>query len=162
MTVADTSRAAYRKQDLTAGQRRVLGAFRDGASLTRHEIAHRQDMPLQTVCGRVHELLHAGALRELPAVAGKHPLVLNSAQRDLAVKPAVEPITPPQAVDSLPTSAANEACASAPADGVVYGQTLPGASGPRGILVRDMVVLSKAERGAAAKKYAVANRAARR
>lgn len=79
MTVRDTSLAAYDQVNITAGQRRVLEAFGKGDKLTRDDIAARTGMKLQTVCGRVHELLHdftPAKLVELPAVNGKHPLTL--------------------------------------------------------------------------------------
>lgn len=82
MSVRDTSLAAYRSLDLNVGHRKVLAAFEHGPGtleLTRQDIADRTGMKLQTVCGRVNELLHEFSppkLEELPARNGKHPLRL--------------------------------------------------------------------------------------
>lgn len=76
--IRDTSLAAFDRINLTAGQQRVLTWCRSHAaeSWTRQDIADGSGMKLQTVCGRVHELLESGLLAELPAVNGKHPLRL--------------------------------------------------------------------------------------
>lgn len=80
--IRDTSLAAYDRVDLSDGQRKVLQAFELGPGLlelTRQDIADRTGMKLQTVCGRVNELLHdftPPKLEELPARHGKHPLRL--------------------------------------------------------------------------------------
>lgn len=83
MNLADTSREAFAKVDLTAGQQHVLDWFHvqpTGLSATRQQIADGTGMLLQTVCGRVHELLDAGEIEELPAVDGAHPLRLNASR----------------------------------------------------------------------------------
>lgn len=84
MTVRDTSLVAFDCLDLTAGQRRVLnwlGAQPPGAKFTRQEIADQSRIPLQSVCGRVNELLHDyqdPPLEELPAKDGAHPIRLKN------------------------------------------------------------------------------------
>lgn len=69
MPVADTSLDAYRShsvRDLSAGQARVMACIRPGLDFTRAEIAHASGMALQSVCGRVNELVSAGRLEDAP------------------------------------------------------------------------------------------------
>lgn len=91
--LSDTSLAAFRQVDLTGGQRRVLALFHAkpwGFAATRQEIADQTNMLLQSACGRVHELLEAGILEELPARNGAHPVRLTQANttRGLPAKTA--------------------------------------------------------------------------
>ena len=87
MTVRDTSLEAFKRLDLTAGQRRVLNWLAEqpaGATFTRQEIADQSRIPIQSVCGRVHELLHDfqdPPLEELPARDGAHPVRLKIARQ---------------------------------------------------------------------------------
>ena len=53
-------------RDLSAGQRRVMDVIRPGLDFTRAEIAHAAGVPLQSVCGRVNELVTAGRLENGP------------------------------------------------------------------------------------------------
>lgn len=77
--MADTSIAALAHVDRTAGQRRVLAVFEKWTNITRHEIAEKSGLPLQSVCGRVNELLKSGALFELEQTRdGRHLLKLNN------------------------------------------------------------------------------------
>lgn len=83
--LADTSRAALERVDRTAGQNRVLAVFEKWTNITRHEIAAKSGLPLQSVCGRVNELLKAGALTELDATRdGRHLLKINERRVDSA------------------------------------------------------------------------------
>lgn len=91
---SDTSRAAFAKVDITAAQRRVLDYFytqAPGHAATRHDIRDAIKMNLETVCGRVHELLEAGRLESLPAENGRHPLRLKQSMPSATVlcKPQV-------------------------------------------------------------------------
>lgn len=85
----DTSRMAFAEQResgrLSNGQARVLAFLtaRPGQSFTRAEIARDSRMPLQTVCGRVNELVHLKRMlvedsRRECTVSGKsaHPVRL--------------------------------------------------------------------------------------
>lgn len=84
--LADTSRAAFRAVDVTAGQARVLAVFAKWTNITRHEIADKSGLPLQSVCGRVNELLKSGALIELDATReGRHLLQLNEKRGGISV-----------------------------------------------------------------------------
>jgi hypothetical protein len=67
--MSDTSLDAYRSHSvraLSAGQRRVMDVIRPGVDFTRAEIAHAAGVPLQSVCGRVNELVTAGRLENGP------------------------------------------------------------------------------------------------
>jgi hypothetical protein len=67
--MSDTSLDAYRAHTvraLSAGQRRVMDVIRPGVDFTRAEIAHASGMPLQSICGRVNELVTAGRLENGP------------------------------------------------------------------------------------------------
>ena len=69
--VADTSIDAYRAhtvRDLSEGQRLVMAVvrFTRGVDFTRAEISATSGMPLQSVCGRVNELVTAGRLEHGP------------------------------------------------------------------------------------------------
>lgn len=67
--MATTSLDAYRSHSvraLSAGQRRVMDVIRPGLDFTRSEIAHASGMSLQSVCGRVNELVAAGRLEHGP------------------------------------------------------------------------------------------------
>ena len=67
--MASTSLDAYRSHSvaaLTSGQRRVMESIRPGLDFTRAEIAHASGMALQSVCGRVNELVAAGVLEHGP------------------------------------------------------------------------------------------------
>lgn len=79
MTVSATSLAAYDRTDRTAGQKRVLavlGANRE--PLTRHEIAAKGRLPLQSVCGRINELVQLGDVTELRDTRdGRHLLTVS-------------------------------------------------------------------------------------
>lgn len=90
--MATTSLDAYRAhspRDLSAGQRRVLEAIRPGLDFTRTEIAHASGMSLQSVCGRVNELVSAGRLENGPrrncsrTGNASNPVRLPSKQLDL-------------------------------------------------------------------------------
>ena len=67
--VADTSIEAYHGHtvgDLTEGQRRVMAVIKEGRDYSRAEIAKASGLPLQSVCGRVNELLTAKRLEHGP------------------------------------------------------------------------------------------------
>ncbi|WP_395652540.1 MarR family transcriptional regulator [Brevundimonas sp.] len=69
MTVADTSIYAYRSLtvgDLSKGQAAVMRVIGERTDHTRAEIAARAGIPLQSVCGRVNELIAAGLLEHGP------------------------------------------------------------------------------------------------
>lgn len=94
--VADTSLDAYRAhtaRDLSEGQRQVLDAIRftRGSDFTRSEISACSGIPLQSVCGRVNELVAAGRLEKAPrrdcGITGyaANPVRLPSKQLELAV-----------------------------------------------------------------------------
>lgn len=94
MTVASTSIAAYRdlqaRDQLNPQQSRIVAHFAlHPAPLTRAELAALISMKLQSVCGRVNELIEAGVLVEDPArkcgMGGRsaHPVRLAAKQREL-------------------------------------------------------------------------------
>ena len=65
--VRDTSLTAYDALDLTQGQAKVLRFLSENtyrADWTRGEIAKYGGFPIQSVCGRVNELLAQGRLTE--------------------------------------------------------------------------------------------------
>lgn len=67
--VAETSLMAYHAmapRDLSASQARVMAAVHPGQSYSRAEIAQATGMPLQSVCGRVNELIAAKRLEHGP------------------------------------------------------------------------------------------------
>lgn len=69
MTVADTSIDAYRSLtvgDLSKGQAAVMRVIGERLDYTRAEIAALAGIPLQSVCGRVNELVAAGLLENGP------------------------------------------------------------------------------------------------
>lgn len=80
--MADTSLAAFKRANVTAGQQRIIDFLRARPKLrpTRQEIADISGMKLQSVCGRVNELIYDFGdtpwIRELPARDGAHPLEL--------------------------------------------------------------------------------------
>jgi len=90
--MASTSLDAYRShtvRDLSEGQARVMAAVRPRVDFTRAELAKASGMPLQSVCGRVNELVSAGELehgpRRLCSVTGNaaNPVRLPAKQREL-------------------------------------------------------------------------------
>ncbi|SOE85659.1 hypothetical protein SAMN05446935_6133 [Burkholderia sp. YR290] len=88
--VAETSQDAYHAlapKDLTAKQKMVMNAFRDGIPpLTREDIAAITNMKLCSVCGRVRELLDA---KRLFVVGSRKDLATQSSQQLLATKRVV-------------------------------------------------------------------------
>ena len=63
MTIAATSREAYRHLDLTRKEQQVMGAFTGPAVVyTRQALADAIGEPLGSVCGRVNALVKKGAL----------------------------------------------------------------------------------------------------
>lgn len=67
--VADTSIEAYRKwsvRDLSEAHWRLLRAIRPGRDFSRAELAMATGMKLQTVCGRINELVAARRLEHGP------------------------------------------------------------------------------------------------
>lgn len=67
--VADTSLMAYHAmapRELSASQSRVMDVVQAGKSYSRAEIAKATGMPLQSVCGRVNELIAAKRLEHGP------------------------------------------------------------------------------------------------
>ncbi len=76
--LADTSLAAFRELDVTAGQQRNLSAFRPGLQITRQELVKLTGMPINAVSGRCTELLQSGILESMPAVGKRHPLRLKN------------------------------------------------------------------------------------
>ena len=92
--VADTSIDAYRAhtvRDLSDGQALVMAYIRPTVDFTRSEIARASGIPLQSVCGRVNELVAAGRLEHGPrrncsiTGNGANPVRLPSKQLELAV-----------------------------------------------------------------------------
>lgn len=92
MPVADTSIDAYHamtSRDLNRGKQRVLDAIQPGQDYSRTEIARVTGLAINVVCGRVNELIEAGALEHGPRrpcrVSGVciKPVRLPSAQREL-------------------------------------------------------------------------------
>lgn len=73
MPVRDTSAVAF-EQNAKSGQSARLrdiihrAVLRSQTPLTRSEIAERTGLPINTVAGRVNELMKAGMLAELPPV----------------------------------------------------------------------------------------------
>jgi len=79
--MSDTSLAAFKRANVTAGQRRIIECLRNRPRLrpTRQELADLLGMKLQTVTPRVNELIHdfdPPWIRELPVRDGAHPLEL--------------------------------------------------------------------------------------
>lgn len=74
-----TSRDAFARVDITAGQARVLSAFKPGAQHTRQELVALTGMPINAICGRCKELLDAGTLESLEPINGRHPLRIKHA-----------------------------------------------------------------------------------
>ena len=65
--VRDTSLAAYDALDLTQGQTKIMRFLSENTyrcDWTRGEIAKYGGFPIQSVCGRVNELLAQGRLTE--------------------------------------------------------------------------------------------------
>lgn len=63
---SETSRIASEAVAPKAGSQRerVLACLRQAKDgLTRHELSYLAQLPLQTICARVHELLDAGLVR---------------------------------------------------------------------------------------------------
>lgn len=92
MPVADTSIDAYRNLsvgDLSRGQAAVMRVIGERLDYTRAEIAALAGLPLQSVCGRVNELVAAGKLengpRRLCSKTGNpsNPVRLPRVQREL-------------------------------------------------------------------------------
>ena len=90
--MATTSLEAYRSHSvraLSAGQRRVMDVIRPGLDFTRAEIAKASGAPLQSVCGRVNELVNAVQLengpRRICSITGNpaNPVRLPSEQLEL-------------------------------------------------------------------------------
>lgn len=94
--IRETSRAAYHSLDLNESEKKVMGWFHsqpNGSSFNRREISQRSGIPINSVCGRVNELVAKGYLEELPAerdpVTGKsaHPVRIKPRQGDLFAEP---------------------------------------------------------------------------
>ena len=67
--VADTSIEAYRKwsvRDLSDAHMRLLRVICEGKDYSRAELAETTGMKLQTVCGRINELVTARRLEHGP------------------------------------------------------------------------------------------------
>ena len=115
MPIRDTSLAAYASLDLTAGQRRVLGWLVEHAParwMTRQQIADESRIPIQSVCGRVNELLHDyqdAPIEEGPAVDGAHPIRLKStaAQVNAGANERPSENIPPQPASAAPLCESN-------------------------------------------------------
>lgn len=85
MSVRDTSKAALRQIQMfnPTVRARIYEAIVAGPSYgyTRRELAVLLRIDLSSVCGRVHELMQAGSIVELPARRcdqtgrGAHPLI---------------------------------------------------------------------------------------
>ena len=80
--MADTSLAAFKRANVTRGQQKIIEFLRARPRLrpTRQEIADLSGWKLQSVCGRVNELIYDFGdtpwIRELPVRDGAHPLEL--------------------------------------------------------------------------------------
>jgi hypothetical protein len=79
---SETSRQAYARADITAGQRRILDWFErnPNAQATRQELVQHCRAPINVITARVFELIELGVLESLPAVDGRHPLRLKRAR----------------------------------------------------------------------------------
>ena len=76
MTVKDTSILAFIgiTEDGTAKtlRARVFRAIQKHPSCTRRELAGRTGIKINSLCGRIHELIQAGVISELPARLCRH------------------------------------------------------------------------------------------
>ena len=64
--VRNTSIEAYYGIDISAGQAKIVAFLRrhPGVTFTRGEISKLADIPINSVSGRVHELIQCGVLEE--------------------------------------------------------------------------------------------------
>lgn len=91
--IRDTSLMAYQTARITEGQRKVLDFMlkHPRVDFTRNELAQLSGLPIQSVCGRVNELIAVGLLEERVRrgcrFSGKqaHPLRLTPRQLTLDV-----------------------------------------------------------------------------
>lgn len=91
--VRDTSLQAYDSLKINRGQQRVIDFMTKypGRDWTRNELATMSGIPIQSVCGRVNELVAAGVLEERVRRACKftgrqsHPVRLAPKQLTLDV-----------------------------------------------------------------------------
>lgn len=94
--VRSTSIECYHGIDISAGQAKIVEFMlrHPGISFTRGEISQLAGIPINSVTGRVHELIQCGVLEERVRRADKfsgkqcHPLRLAPQQRSLELDAA--------------------------------------------------------------------------